>query len=140
MKEIILTILRAILLAAVTSATPFVVSFIRAKSAEILERINNAKLKQYLGELSNAATTAVAAVSQTYVDSLKAEKAFTKEAQLEALEKAKNIALSIISPVALDFLEDVYEDIDEMLTAKIEENVRSQKYIAPIVAESITIE
>ena len=65
--------------------------------------------------------------AQTYVDALKAENAFTKEAQLEALNKAKDTALAVLSPAAVQFIADVYGDLNAYLIAKIEETVRVQK-------------
>ena len=138
MKEIILTILQAVLLAAISAATPFVVSFFKAKREEILEKIQNDKLKRYFAELSDAVTTAVAFVSQTYVDALKEENMFTKDAQLEALEKAKYTALGIITPAAQEFLESIYGDLDELLAAYIEKEVKAQK--SPLASGELIIE
>lgn len=58
---------------------------------------------------------------------------FTKEAQAEALTKAKNTAIAIISPAAAEFINEVYGDLETYLTAKIEEAVRVQKAESPVL-------
>jgi len=127
MKEFMFTLLQGILSVAIPLATANLVAFLKRKSAQVAAQTENERAQHHLGEITNAVTTAVTATSQTYVDALKAENAFTKEAQLEALQKAKNTALSILSPAAAQFIADVYGDLNEYLTAKIEETVRVQK-------------
>jgi len=127
MKEFLFTLLQGILSVAIPLATAYLVTFLRKKTAQVQAQTENEKAKQYLGEITDAVTTAVTATSQTYVDALKADNAFTKEAQLEALTKAKDTALSILSPAAAQFIVEVYGDLNNYLTAKIEETVRVQK-------------
>ena len=112
---------------AIPVATAYLVSFLKKKSAQAQTQIENDTAKHYLDEITNAVTTAVSATSQTYVDALKKDNAFTKEAQLEALNKAKDTALSILSPAAAQFVSEVYGDLNGFLVAKIEEAVRVQK-------------
>ncbi len=127
MKEFLFTLLQGILSVAIPLATAYLVTFLRKKTAQVQAQTESEKAKQYLGEITDAVTTAVTATSQTYVDALKADNAFTKEAQLEALTKAKDTALSILSPAAAQFIVEVYGDLNNYLTAKIEETVRVQK-------------
>lgn len=127
MKEFMFTLLQGILSVAIPLATAYLVTFLKKKSAQVQAQTENEKAQQYIGEITNAVTTAVTATSQTYVDALKANNAFTKEAQLEALSKAKDTALSILSPAAAQFIVEVYGDLNTYLTAKIEETVRVQK-------------
>lgn len=127
MKEFMFTLLQGILSVAIPLATAYLVTFLKKKSAQVQAQTENEKAQQYVGEITNAVTTAVTATSQTYVDALKANNAFTKEAQLEALSKAKDTALSILSPAAAQFIVEVYGDLNTYLTAKIEETVRVQK-------------
>lgn len=127
MKDFILTLLQAVLSVAIPVATLYLVSFLKKKSAQAQTQIENDTAKRYIDEIANAVTTAVTATSQTYVDALKKKNAFTKEAQLEALSKAKETALSILSPAAAQFISEVYGDLNGFLFAKIEETVRVQK-------------
>lgn len=127
MKVFVFTLLQAVLSVAIPVATAYLVSFLKKKSAQAQTQIENDTAKHYLDEITTAVTTAVSATSQTYVDALKKDNAFTKEAQLEALNKAKDTALSILSPAAAQFIAEVYGDLGSYLTAKIEEAVRVQK-------------
>lgn len=127
MKEFMFTLLQGILSVAIPLATAYLVAFLKRKSAQVAAQTENERAQHHLGEITNAVTTAVTATSQTYVDALKAENAFTKEAQLEALNKAKDTALAVLSPAAVQFIADVYGDLNAYLIAKIEETVRVQK-------------
>ena len=137
MKEFVFTLLQAVLSVAIPVATAYLVSFLKKKSAQAQTRIENDTAKHYLDEITNAVTTAVSATSQTYVDALKKDNAFTKEAQLEALNKAKDTALSILSPAAAQFVSEVYGDLNSFLVAKIEEAVRVQKTSAGVLLPGI---
>ena len=137
MKEFVFTLLQAVLSVAIPVATAYLVSFLKKKSAQAQTQIENDTAKHYLDEITNAVTTAVSATSQTYVDALKKDNAFTKEAQLEALNKAKNTALSILSPAAAQFVSEVYGDLNSFLVAKIEEAVRVQKTSAGVLLPGI---
>lgn len=137
MKEFVFTLLQAVLSVAIPVATAYLVSFLKKKSAQAQAQIENDTAKHYLDEITNAVTTAVSATSQTYVDALKKDNAFTKEAQLEALNKAKDTALSILSPAAAQFVSEVYGDLNSFLVAKIEEAVRVQKTSAGVLLPGI---
>ena len=137
MKEFVFTLLQAVLSVAIPVATAYLVSFLKKKSAQAQTQIENDTAKHYLDEITNAVTTAVSATSQTYVDALKKDGAFTKEAQLEALNKAKDTALSILSPAAAQFVSEVYGDLNSFLVAKIEEAVRVQKTSASVLLPGI---
>lgn len=137
MKEFVFTLLQAVLSVAIPVATAYLVSFLKKKSAQAQTQIENDTAKHYLDEITNAVTTAVSATSQTYVDALKKDNAFTKEAQLEALNKAKDTALSILSPAAAQFVSEVYGDLNSFLVAKIEEAVRVQKTSASVLLPGI---
>ena len=137
MKEFVFTLLQAVLSVAIPVATAYLVSFLKKKSAQAQTQIENDTAKHYLDEITNAVTTAVSATSQTYVDTLKKDNAFTKEAQLEALNKAKDTALSILSPAAAQFVSEVYGDLNSFLVAKIEEAVRVQKTSAGVLLPGI---
>lgn len=127
MKEFIFTLLQAILSAAIPILVGYLVKFLNAKASQATEKVNSDLADKYINEVTNAVTTAVIATSQTYVDALKKDNAFTKEAQSEALNMAIETALSILSPAAQQFISEVYGDLMVYLTAKIEETVRVQK-------------
>ena len=61
------------------------------------------------------------------MDALKKHGIFDKEAQLEALRKSKDKALSLLSASAKDVLTEVYGNLDAYLETKIEAEVWAQK-------------
>ena len=83
-----------------------------------------------VAEIADALAAAVAMVSQTYVDALKAAGAFDKEAQKEALSRALAACLASLSQSAQEYISTTYGDINAYLTTKIEAEVRAQKLIA----------
>lgn len=138
MKGFLFELLQAVLIVAIPISAAFLANFLRNKSAQTAAQIDSEKARRYLSEITNAVTTAVTATSQTYVDELKKTGAFTKEAQLEALDKSIDTAMSVISPAAAQFAAEVYGDLEEFLIAKIEEAVRMQKQnpLPPAVSPS----
>lgn len=61
------------------------------------------------------------------MDTLKKAGAFSKEAQEEAAEKALSACFDSISPGAVIFIEETYEDLRAYLSTKIEAEVMRQK-------------
>ena len=85
MKEFMFTLLQGILSVAIPLATAYLVAFLKKKSAQVQAQTENERAQYYLGEITAAVTTAVTATSQTYVDALKADNAFTKD-KVSAIE------------------------------------------------------
>ena len=105
--------------------------FLRRKSAEAAARTDSLTTKELLAEVTEAVTTAVTYTSQTYVDTLKKDGIFNKEAQMEALQKAKDKTLALLSESAKDALAQIYGSLDDYLETMIEAQVRVQKQDAP---------
>ena len=118
-----------VLITAVPVLVGFIVKFLHEKAAALAASTHNEKVQAYLLELSDAVETAVTATSQAYVDSLKASGSFDEDARKEALGKAKDAALSVLTSACKDFLEEAYDDLDTLLEVKIEEEVRYQNEV-----------
>ena len=142
MKEFLFELLQAVATAAVPVCAAFLVQFLRRKSAEAAARTDSLTTKELLAEVTEAVTTAVTYTSQTYVDTLKKNGVFDKEAQLKALEKSKDKTLSLLSASAKSILAEIYGDLDAYLETKIEAEVRAQKQRDDIITlgESFTAE
>lgn len=124
-----------LIFAALTTAVLIVGGF-AAKALNNLASTNaNNKLVK---EIASAAADAVAMVSQTYVDSLKAAGGFDEAAQKQALSMALAACLASLSQSAQDYIKRTYGDVNAYLTTKIEAEVRAQKLgFATIEAETI---
>lgn len=90
-------------------------------------KTKNEKVQKYIEEATNAVVVAVSEVSQTYVDTLKKEGKFDKEAQKVAFEKAKAQALVLINDNSKKAINTVYNDFDYWLNLMIEQKVKEQK-------------
>ena len=126
MIEVLNNLLIALIALLLSVATTAITVFLKSKTAQI----KNQTVRQLLIEVDEALSTAVTATSQTYVDQLKKEKNFGKDAQVEALNKAKDTFNSLISADAEKLLNTMYsteESLDAFITAKIEEKVKVQK-------------
>ncbi len=127
MKEFLFELLQAVATAAVPVCAAFLVQFLRRKSAEAAARTDSLTTKELLAEVTEAVTTAVTYTSQTYVDALKKKGIFDTAAQVEALQKAKDKTLALLSESAKDVLASIYGDLNSYLETMIEAQVRMQK-------------
>jgi hypothetical protein len=60
--------------------TAYAIKFFNAKSAEIQNKVDNDTADKYIQMLTDTVASCVLATSQTYVEALKKDNAFTKEA------------------------------------------------------------
>lgn len=127
MNEFLSTLLQAVVTAAIPVCSGFLIQFLRRKSAQIGAQTDSLNDKELLTEVTDAVSTAVAYTSQTYVDALKKDGIFDKEAQTEALRKSLKKTVSLLSESARSVLGEIYGDLDAYLTSRIEAEVRKQK-------------
>lgn len=90
-------------------------------------KTKNEKVQKYIEEATNAVVVAVSEVSQTYVETLKKEGKFDKDAQKVAFEKAKAQALALISSNSKKAINTIYNDFDYWLNLMIELKVKELK-------------
>ena len=106
---------------------PFVIKWIRTKTATLAENANNETAKKYIGMLTDTVTNAVIAVKQTYVDALKGKNAFTAEAQQEAFTMAYTAVLNNLTDEAKVYLNEAYGDLESYIKVLIEAKVHENK-------------
>lgn len=106
---------------------PFVIKWIRTKTAALAENANNETAKKYIGMLTDTVTNAVIAVKQTYVDALKGKNAFTAEAQKEAFTMAYTAVLNNLTDEAKVYLNEAYSDLESYIKVLIEAKVHENK-------------
>lgn len=132
MQDLISDLLVAVVTVCVPIFTAYIVKAIQKAGDNAAADTEDIKVRGYIEEITAAITQAVSATSQTYVDALKESGEFTLEAQKEALQKSIETAKAILSPAALEFIDDVYGDFVEYVTPKIEAEVRRQKLETPV--------
>lgn len=114
--------------------TTFLVSFIKTKKEEVLNKISADKteeqkktLEKYLNLVETTVVDCVQATNQTYVETLKAEGSFDAEAQKVAFNKTLESVLGILSDDAKEYLTEIFGDLNIYLTNLIESKVNTSK-------------
>lgn len=98
----------------------------------ISKKIDDENVEKNLIKATNIILDAVKYVLQTYVDNLKKEGKFTKDAQLIAFNKAKEIVLSQFNEEIKSYIKDNFGDIDSWIDVQIEASINNLKNIPPI--------
>ena len=109
--------------------TAYFVKWVNAKSTEIQNKVENDTADKYIAMLDDTICACVIATTQTYVDALKKENAFTKEAQQEAFNLTYNAVMAVLTDEAKKYLTNVYGDLTAYITNKIEAEVQINKNI-----------
>lgn len=107
--------------------TAYFVKWVNAKSAEIQHKVDNDTADKYIAMLDDTICACVIATTQTYVEALKKDNAFTKEAQKEAFNLTFNAVMSVLTDEAKKYLSEVYGDLTAYITNKIEAEVSLNK-------------
>ena len=109
--------------------TAYLVTFVKAKSEELTNKTDNELADKYIQMLTQTITDCVIATNQTYVEALKKQEAFTKEAQKEAFQKTYDAVMLVLTDDAKDYLAEAYGDLTAYITMKIEAEVNMSKII-----------
>ena len=124
MNEIIINIISVVV-------TSIVLPLISIAGAKLIQFINSKIKNNKAADLLTTATTivinAVRSVFQTYVEALKKEGSFNKDAQIIALNKAKDIALTQMTDKVKDYLVTTYGSLDTWLDTNIEATINILK-------------
>lgn len=105
----------------------FLIKFICEKSAQIKDKIENDTADKYITMLNDTICSCVKATTQTYVENLKKQNAFTEEAQRTAFEKTFNAVMAILTEDAKKYLANIYGDLTEYISTRIEAEVKNNK-------------
>ena len=124
MNEIIINIISVVV-------TSIVLPLISIAGAKLIQFINSKIKNNKAADLLTTATTivinAVRSVFQTYVEALKKEGNFNKDAQIIALNKAKDIALIQMTDEVKNYLVTTYGSLDSWLDTNIEATINILK-------------
>ena len=124
MNEIIINIISVV----VTSIVLPLISIAGAKLIQFINsKIKNNKAADLLTTARTIVINAVRSVFQTYVEALKKEGSFNKDAQIIALNKAKDIALTQMTDEVKNYLVTTYGSLDSWLDTNIEATINILK-------------
>lgn len=125
--ELLYEILEVCIIPLLGVLTVYAVKFINKKSEEITAKTDNDLTKKYVNLLSTTISDCVVATNQTYVEALKKENAFTKEAQEEAFKLTYDAVMNVLSDDAKTYLTNLYGDLTAYVQTKIEAEVNFAK-------------
>ena len=107
--------------------TAYFIKWVNAKSLEIQNKVDSDTADKYIAMLDDTICACVIATTQTYVEALKKDNAFTKEAQAEAFNLTFNAVMAVLTDEAKEYLTEFYGDLTAYITNKIEAEVQLNK-------------
>ena len=125
--EFVKDLLYILITAVVPVLTTYICKFLYTKWTESKTNIKNEQVQDTLDKVTNMALDVVQSTNQTFVDSLKKNGEFTKEAAIEAFNKSKETILKMLSDNAVTIITDIYGDVDVYLDTLIESLVKQLK-------------
>lgn len=124
MNDVLLNILSVV----VTAVILPLISYLGVRLTTYLNnKIKDEKAKEILNKVTEIITNAVRTVFQTYVEALKKEGRFTKESQVIALNKAKDIVLNELTTDIKEFITNNYGNLETYVTNQIEATINLLK-------------
>ena len=130
MNEFIVAITPALIdaLALIIAALAgYLITYINKKKKALEVETDNEKTKAYLDIIEKTIVDCVNATNQTFVETLKKEGKFTKEAQEEAFNKTLQSIKAILSKDCLEYLSLITTDVNTYIYNKIEAEVKNAK-------------
>lgn len=119
-KDLLIYIIQTLCGLVITVGIPFLFTLLRKK-------IKDEKLARLLSRVENIVKQTVILINQTYVDALKEEGLFDKEAQKAAFEMCKEKVLAMLNDEAIVAIAETFGDYEEWIRTLIEAYVRENK-------------
>lgn len=94
-------------------------------TAWVNSKIKDEKMRVVVTNVSMVISAAVATTNQTFVDALKKEGKFDKEAAAKAFKITKEAVMKQLTEDVKKLIEQHYGDVEEYVMTQIEEHVRS---------------
>lgn len=132
-SELIPNIFQVCLIPLLGILTKYLVTFIAMKSKEMQNKTDSEKAQKYMQMATETITTCVIATNQTYVESLKAQGKFDKEAQEIAFNKTLEAILTLLNDEVKDYITEAFGDLNAYLNTQIEATVNGTKMLPTTV-------
>ena len=120
-------ILEVVLIPLLCILTKYIVSYFSAKREEAKVKTSNELANKYIDMIYDTINHCVMATNQTYVDSLKAQGKFNREAQWKAFDDTLTAVKKMLGSEALKYLNSITGDTNFYLTKLIEAKVKENK-------------
>ena len=133
-QNALITIIQALVAAAVPTITAVAVSYIRAKAKHTDAQATTAMAQHFREELMSAIKAAVCKINQNIVDDARNAGireglggALSADVKNQALVQARMATIAALSPAAREHFINAYSDLTGLLDALIEQAVRASK-------------
>lgn len=126
-KDILEILFQLVIIPIIPLITLYLKKLIESKIDEIQVKSKNEVINKYLQLAEEGITKAVMTISQTYVESLKKEGKFDKEAQVKAFEMAREEFERIVNDEIKNGIRELTSDYDAWIKASIESMVKETK-------------
>lgn len=120
-------IFECVLFPLISAGVAYLIYFLNAKTKELKSKTDNEVAQKYLDMLNNTITSCVIATTQTYVESLKAQGKFDKEAQEEAFKRTYENVVKLLTDEGKEYIENLVGDVQTYISNQIEAEVRINK-------------
>lgn len=127
LDSIVEILFKGVLIPIIPLIVVYLKELINAKTNEISNKVESETVTKYLEIAKNTLQSCVTETTQIYVDVLKEQGKFDKEAQIIAMELTRETFLSIISESTKEVLEEMFDDYNIWITTSIEEIINNQK-------------
>ena len=119
-EDLLIYIIKLVCGLVISVGIPFLFTVIRKK-------VKDEKLERIINRVENIVKQTVILINQTYVDALKEEGLFDKEAQKAAFEMCKERVLAMLNDEAIVAIAETFGDYEEWIRTLIEAYVRENK-------------
>lgn len=119
-EDLLIYIIKAVCGLVISVGIPLLFTVIRKK-------VKDEKLERIINRVENIVKQTVILINQTYVDALKEEGLFDKEAQKAAFEMCKEKVLAMLNDEAIVAIAETFGDYEEWIRTLIEAYVRENK-------------
>lgn len=126
-SELITQIFEICIIPLLAILTRYAIKFINIKSNELAAKTDNMLAKKYTEEIAETIVKCIEATNQTYVNSLKQQGSFDKEAQKVAFNKTLNAVLLTLGDEAKNYISESGRDLTTYLTQLIESSIEPVK-------------
>lgn len=132
LAEVISTLARLLIAACI----PYAIKLLK-------DKIHNDKVNKYINKAQDVIIQCVDYVNQTYVDALKEEGKFDKEAQYTAFEMSKDYVYRLLDEKAKEAVIEIFGDLELWIDSMIESSVRNSiNHLSelPLIEEGVVME
>jgi hypothetical protein len=125
--EFLENLLIAIITASVPILTTYLCSFLKSLYDNNKANIKNERARFVLGQVTDMIAAAVETTTSTYVQQLKSDDLFDKDAQKAAFKKTYDAVAKQLTKESMDIITENFGDMETYLTNQIERFVEELK-------------